>query len=330
MPAAPSSAPLVLIATATLAAAAGSGCSPGGAEPAQPPGSAASRAPSTDSVELTAGQLRTVRIAAVGTHRFVVERRAIGSVSFEEDPAIVQAESTLIGAVATYERTRKELTRVEGLGAGNGIAQKELEQALSEEQSAAAALQAARDAVRALGKSDAEIAAMVRTARIESPAATRGRAEWVLAGVAESDSPYVKPGQPVAVTIAAWPDRHFEGTVSRIYSTVDPDTHRVTVRVRLAAARDELRPGMLAGVAIRTAAPVESLAVPTTAVVREGDGSMVAWVTADRHHFEQRVLRLGLEADGRYQVLAGLTAGELVVTEGGVFLSNMLHAPPAD
>jgi membrane fusion protein, heavy metal efflux system len=323
-----------LIGAALLAAAAAlPGCSPGqGAEsrPAAARGAAggAARAAATDSVELNAGQLQALRIAPVGTHCFAVDRQAVGSVSFEEDPAIVQAESTLVGAAAIYDLTRKELARVAGLGESNGIAAKELEQAQSDEQTAAAALRAARDAVRALGKSEAQIEAMVRSGRIESPAA--GRAKWVRAAVAENDSPYVHAGQPVAVHVSALRDRVYAGTVVRVYSTVDPDTHRVTVRVRLAAAGDELRPGMLAEVAIRTAAPVESLAVPTTAVVREGDGSMIAWVTGDRRHFVERALKLGLQSDDRYQVLAGLNRGELVVTEGGVFLSNMLHAPPSD
>ena len=43
-----------------------------------------------------------------------------------------------------------------------------------------------------------------------------------------------------------------------------------------------------------------------------------------------RPLTLGLQGEGRYQVLAGLKAHELAVTEGGVFLSNMLEAPPSD
>jgi cobalt-zinc-cadmium efflux system membrane fusion protein len=57
---------------------------------------------------------------------------------------------------------------------------------------------------------------------------------------------------------------------------------------------------------------------------------MIAWVTTDRHHFLQRPVKLGLQADGRYQVLEGLRPGELLVTDGGVFLSNLLEAPPSD
>jgi cobalt-zinc-cadmium efflux system membrane fusion protein len=65
-------------------------------------------------------------------------------------------------------------------------------------------------------------------------------------------------------------------------------------------------------------------------VVRESDGTMTAWVTTDRHRFVQRILMTGLRRDGQVQILAGLRRGELAVTEGAVFLDNMLGAPPSD
>jgi cobalt-zinc-cadmium efflux system membrane fusion protein len=57
---------------------------------------------------------------------------------------------------------------------------------------------------------------------------------------------------------------------------------------------------------------------------------MTAWVTIDRHRFEQRILKIGLRNDDRVQILDGLQRGELVVAGGAVFLSNMLQAPPSD
>jgi cobalt-zinc-cadmium efflux system membrane fusion protein len=57
---------------------------------------------------------------------------------------------------------------------------------------------------------------------------------------------------------------------------------------------------------------------------------MTAWVTTDRRHFKQRVIKTGLRNDGQVQVLTGLQRGELVVTDNAVFLSNMLQAPPSD
>ncbi len=46
--------------------------------------------------------------------------------------------------------------------------------------------------------------------------------------------------------------------------------------------------------------------------------------------FSQRIVKVGLQADGQYQVLDGLQRGELAVTDGAVFLSNILYAPPTD
>jgi membrane fusion protein, heavy metal efflux system len=323
---------VALIAAGLLAASAlpGCGASRAAATGTAPPTHGAGSAPPADILELSPDQLSAIRIEPVGTWRFAVERRAVGSISFDEDPAVVAAESTLVGAAATEQLTHKERARVEALGESNGIAQKELEQAVSDEQTAAAALKAARDAVRALGLSEARIEAMVRSGRIEAAHGARRHQKWALAEVSESDSPFVQVGQPVVVTVIARPGRAYTGRVARVYTTVDPQTHRVTVRALLADPGDELRPGMLADVTIRTAAPVESLALPTRAVVREGDGSLIVWVTRDRHHFHSQPLTLGLESDDRYQVLAGLERGELAVTEGGVFLSNLLHAPPDD
>jgi len=140
----------------------------------------------------------------------------------------------------------------------------------------------------------------------------------------------VRAGQRIRLKVPAYPDRWYPGRVSRVYATVDPNTHRLTVRAQVEDPKGELRPGMLATVVIRSGEPIEGLAVPTTAVVREGDGSMITWVTTDRAHFTERSLTLGLLREGRYQVLSGLKANELVVVEGGVFLSNLLEAPPSD
>jgi cobalt-zinc-cadmium efflux system membrane fusion protein len=87
---------------------------------------------------------------------------------------------------------------------------------------------------------------------------------------------------------------------------------------------------MLASFVIRISDPVESVVIPVNGVVRNGDGTMAAWVTTDRHRFTQRFLKLGLQQDGNYQVLEGLQRGELAVTDGAVFLSNILYAPPTD
>ena len=87
---------------------------------------------------------------------------------------------------------------------------------------------------------------------------------------------------------------------------------------------------MLANFVIRVQKPVNATAIPANGVVREPDGTMTAWVTTDRHRFSQRVIKTGLRTDDQVQVLEGLQPGELAVSDGAVFLSNMLAAPPSD
>jgi cobalt-zinc-cadmium efflux system membrane fusion protein len=152
----------------------------------------------------------------------------------------------------------------------------------------------------------------------------------MLANVMESEIPLFHLGQPVQVRVMSFTDRVFKGKVSKIYETVDPNTHRVTIRSEIADPNDELRPGMLANFVIRVHDPVEAIAIPANGVVREADGTMTAWVTTDRHRFVQRIIKIGLRKDDRVQILDGLQRGELAVTDGAVFLSNKLEAPPSD
>jgi cobalt-zinc-cadmium efflux system membrane fusion protein len=81
---------------------------------------------------------------------------------------------------------------------------------------------------------------------------------------------------------------------------------------------------MFANFVIRTGDPVRSPAIPQDGVVREGDGTMTIWVTADRRRFTRRTVRIGLQRDGYTQILEGVQAGDLVATEGALFLSNAI------
>jgi cobalt-zinc-cadmium efflux system membrane fusion protein len=260
------------------------------------------------------------------------------------------------------ELTSKELARAKDLYTTNvGVPQRELEQAISDQQTAEGALKAARDAVRVFGKSEAEIDQIIASRKIDpalvvpspiagqitsfngppgllvqpgSPPAPYTVAnvfiKWMLANVVESDIPLFHLGQPVQVKVTAYPNRVFHGKTSKIYAAVDPDTHRATIRSEITDPRNELHPGMLANFIIRVQNPVEATSIPANGVVREADGTMTVWVTTDRHRFVQRIVKTGLRGNNQVQILAGLQRGELVVTDGAVFLSNMLQAPPTD
>ena len=114
----------------------------------------------------------------------------------------------------------------------------------------------------------------------------------------------------------------FDGKVTSIGATVDAGTHRVLVRSEIQDPHHELRPGMFTSFEIRTGEPIRSPALTVDGVVREGDGTMTAWVTADRKRFTRRVVKIGLMQDDVIQIVDGLRPGELAATEGALFISN--------
>jgi cobalt-zinc-cadmium efflux system membrane fusion protein len=347
-------------------------------------------------INLTASQIQSFKIEPIGQQVFPVYAEAVGGIDFNEDmqsqvftnyqgrivslfakvgddvrkdqplftidsPDLVQAESTLIGAAGVLRLTTRALNRAKELYGVKGLAQKDYDQAVSDQQAADGAYRAAVDAVRMFGKTPVEIDKIAATRKVDStlvvssPISGRVTARsaapglfvqpgnapapftvadistmWMLGNVAEIDSASIQPGQDVKVSVMAHPGHVFEGKITTISATVDPALHTLLVRSEVQDPEHLLRPGMLARFTISTGDPVTATAVPVDGVVREGDGTMTVWVTSDRHHFTQRVIRIGLEHDGYDQVLDGLKQGELAVTEGAVFIDNMLTASPTD
>ncbi len=315
-----------VIFTASLVLQAGCSKEEGAADASKP----AATTPAETTVELSGDQLNAINIGTVGTYTFPVEKEEVGSVSFNEEPTTVQAEATLLGAAGTAEVSSNELARDRALSGTNGISQREMEQAISDDETAESALKAARDAVRALGESDDDIDQMLAVGRIEAGQGIHRVPKWVEANAVETDIPALRAGDPVKVRVTAYPGSVFEGTISKIYTTVDPNTHCLEVRCGVDDPKDVLRVGMLATVVIEVAKPVEATAIPANGVVREGDGTMTAWTTTDRQHFVQQVVKVGLQNNGMDQVINGLQPGETVVTNGAIFLDNMINAVPDD
>lgn len=341
-------------------------------------------------LNLTDTQLATVKVEPVEEREFPIEKQAVGNIDFNEDmsvqvftpyqgriialyasigddvkkgqtlftidsPDLLAAESNLIAAAGVMELTTRNLARLRELYKTLAVSQHDLEQAISDQQTAEGGLRAARDAVRIFGKTDAEIDRIVAdrladptlvvpspingriTARTAAPGlfVQPGSAPppyvvadidtmWMLANVVEIDSPAFRIGQQEQVKLSAFPDRVFDGKVTTIGAMVDPNTRRVLVRSEIKDPQHELRSGMFGNFVIGVGAPVRSPSIPLAGVVREGDGTQTVWVTADRRRFTRRTVKIGDPRDGYRQILEGLKAGELVATEGAVFLSNMV------
>jgi cobalt-zinc-cadmium efflux system membrane fusion protein len=381
-----------LVATATTVAAltlAGGAYFSARADDTRKPEVSAGAVIDPENVELAASQTESIDVATVSERAFPLQRDAVGSIDFNEDlstqvftpyqgrivklfarlgdnvsrgdvlftiqsPDLIQADSTLIAAAGVLDLTSRALERARELYKVQGIAEKDLQQAVSDQQTAEGALKAARNAVEVFGKSPAEIDRMVKTREIDpylvvrSPISGRITARnaapglfvqpgnppapysvadisqvWMNASVTESDMPLVRKGQKVQVAILAFPNRVFRGEISTVGASVDPQLHRGMVRAEIDDPKHELLPGMFASFIIATGEPVSTAAVPLDGVIREGDGSMTVWVTTDRRHFTRRPVKIGLQHEGYDQILEGVRPGEKVVTKGAIFLDNL-------
>jgi cobalt-zinc-cadmium efflux system membrane fusion protein len=144
---------------------------------------------------------------------------------------------------------------------------------------------------------------------------------YLIANVREVDAPLMQIGLPLEVHVLAYPDRLFKGKISWVAPSIDPNTHRLPVRAEVENPDGALKPGMFANFSIITGQASTATAVPLSAIVYEGERARV-WVAGDGDTLALREIRVGRTSDGMVEVLAGLSAGEKVVTSGTVFIDR--------
>ena len=145
---------------------------------------------------------------------------------------------------------------------------------------------------------------------------------WVQSQIYEQDLALLQVGQEAEVSLSYLPDRKFSGRVTYIYPTVDEKTRTARVRMEFHNPGFFLKPGMFATVELRAELKPDALLVPDSAVLRSGEKNTV-FVALDGGHFEPREVKLGPRADNNtYEVISGLTEGELVVTSGQFMLDS--------
>jgi membrane fusion protein (multidrug efflux system) len=123
----------------------------------------------------------------------------------------------------------------------------------------------------------------------------------------------VEAGREIVARSVAWPGQEFAGRVASVDSRVDPTTRSVTVRALLPNDRGMLKPGMFLTVRLARGSS-DALLVPEQALVPE-QGNVFVFVVQDGR-VEKRLVRTGERRVGEVQVVAGVAAGEQVVTEG--------------
>lgn len=144
----------------------------------------------------------------------------------------------------------------------------------------------------------------------------------LLVAMSETDYSKIDTGDVVEITTDALADKQFTGKINRIYPTIDPATHTVTVEISVPNSDRVLRPGMFARVKV-TFGINHSIVIPDVAVVKQqGSGQKMAFVVNGDNTVTSRMITLGRHFGNMYEVLNGLDEGERIVSRGHTALRS--------
>lgn len=250
--------------------------------------------------------------------------KTLVSLAQREQGALVEA------ADARFAQAQQELDRLEPLAAQGAVSKAELDVARRNANAAAAELRAVQSRQRdrvlvapfdgVLGFRQVSVGSFVRPGDVVATIVDDSVMRLDFA-VPSTFLTSLKPGLEIEARSADLPGRTFKGTVSSINNLIDPVTRSVRVRAMIPNADGVLKAGMFASVTL-FAQPREALSVPEVALQPLGPDTYV-WVVADRggSPIATRVkVDVGVRQQGRVEILAGLTAGQKVVTEGALRL----------
>ena len=281
--------------------------------------------------KVKAGEVLMRLDASVGQAQVSLSRRELQAVE-------AQRQQTCVAA----ERARRELGRISRLAREGIVSTDMLDQAQTSAESTEASCRAARAAVEqaraAVELSSRRADQLVIRAPFDGIVADLSvelgeyttpsppgmpippvldlidpESIYVSAPMDEVDSSRIAPGQPVRVTIDAYPGRAFPGRVTRVAPYVlDREEQNRTVEIEVALDNpDQVRllPGTSADVEVILQAKENVLRVPTPALL---EGGKVLVVKEGK--LEERKVRTGLRNWDWTEVLEGLAPGDQVVT----------------
>lgn len=142
---------------------------------------------------------------------------------------------------------------------------------------------------------------------------------WLQAKIYEYELPHIEVGQPVQIILASQPEKQIKGKVSFVEPVFQETTRTVKVRVTIDNPKDEFKPGMYADLVIAHDMG-EGLLVPESALLRTGVRNL-AFRVLPGNYFEPVEVILGpYQFNERFQVLAGLSEGDEIVTSAGFLI----------
>jgi RND family efflux transporter MFP subunit len=248
----------------------------------------------------------------------------------------VQTENALAQSKATYEEAGKNLKRSEDLFNKGMIAQQDLdavrrayEVAKSQYQSSVADAGVKRDysVIKApfngvIAKKYTEVGELLLPGKQIVQLVNPDRV-YVLATIDEVDVGRLSVGQPVTISIDAFPGEKFKGSVKRISPIVSGgklETRTADVWIYFNEKQQKIKPGMSADVEILVTTLQNVLSIPSQAVIDRG-GKKQIYVAegstlkqGDTAVAKLKQIQVGETNWSFTQITGGLSPGEYVIT----------------
>ena len=150
----------------------------------------------------------------------------------------------------------------------------------------------------------------------------------MVVGVPDTTVRSVKLGEPVAVSVDAFPNRTFQAQISRIASAADPTTRNFEVEVAIPNRDHLLKAGMIGSLQLASAGDVKqeaSVLIPLSSIVQSPDGKYGVFVVSPSGTGEVarlRTVEVGGVNGSDITVTSGLATGDRIITDGANLLKD--------
>ncbi len=142
---------------------------------------------------------------------------------------------------------------------------------------------------------------------------------WVIADVPEQDVGRVAIGNPVSISVRAYPGETFLGKVAFVLPELKKETRTAQVRIELPNPNHRLLHSMYADVDIDTGSTAAVIAVPESAIIDSGN-KQVAIIEVGEGRFKPQTVKLGRRGGGQVEVVEGLAVGDKIVTRANFLI----------
>ncbi len=147
---------------------------------------------------------------------------------------------------------------------------------------------------------------------------------WAELGIIEKDLQKISLGHEVSITVDAYPDAEFKGTIDNVLPIIEGKSRTITCRVNIDNQDSRLLPGMFAKGTIYVFGQKDVIVLPNTCLRdKDNDGTFDSVFVADEGSVaHQRDIEIGYLTTDNVVVASGVEEGELVVTEARAELQD--------